>query len=607
MGRLGDAVSPYLRSHANQPVYWFGWGPEAFAEAKARDVPLMISIGYHTCHWCHVMSRECFSDPEIAQLINEKLVAVKVDREEHPEVDQVYMAQASAFAENLGWPLTVFATPEGKTFYAATYLPPSPRSGLPSLSQVIDAVTQAWREKRDEVEQSSRSLVEAIQEAQASSSGSFEPVFPNRQQLAAVVDALVDSEDSEYGGFGGAPKFPIAPVVRFLQGQADSGNAKAGALCTRVLQVYQASPLLDPVEGGFFRYATQRDFSEPHYERMLYDNAGLLALYANAGMADTASGIVSFFRHQLLVGGALGSAQDSESVINESRNEGGYYHLDAKARALVEPPEVDSKIVTGWNGLALEALASAHRAGIAGDPGQLGTEIAWWLSENHITPSGVIRVSDHGIVSSAKATTEDYGGAALGLCELGLATANVDFVALARTLVDTVMVEGVAAMKDPVLAAQGLGAGETMSEGASPAGHSLLALAALRLAALTGEQGYREFAKNQVSPHISDAMLNPLGYGGVLRALSELASPPREVLVISDGVSPLVGTVQKWRAEGAISVVVNSEQAGAFVAAGFSLFEGRTDGSTPTAYVCEGGVCRLPVTEAKELSALLAG
>jgi uncharacterized protein YyaL (SSP411 family) len=193
------------------------------------------------------------------------------------------------------------------------------------------------------------------------------------------------------------------------------------------------------------------------------------------------------------------------------------------------------------------------------------------------------------------------------LCELGLATGNSEFVTLARTLVDTVMEVGVSTMKDPVLVAQGLAAGETMSEGASPSGHSLLALAALRLAGLTGDEGYREFAKEQVAPHVADAMLNPLGYGGVLRVLSELASPQREVLVIADGASQLAGTVQKWRGEGAVTAVVNSEQARAFAQVGFSLFDGRTDGSTPIAYVCEAGVCRLPVTDTKELLALLAG
>ncbi len=608
MSRLGDAISPYLRSHANQPVDWFAWGPEAFAQATQRDVPLMISIGYHTCHWCHVMSRECFANPEIAQVINDTVVAVKVDREEHPEVDQVYMAQASAFAENLGWPLTVFTTPQGQVFYAATYLPPTARDGLPALGEVVTAVGAAWSNNRDDVLASAQSVSEALAEATGNFHSHPSASVPTHEQLAAVVEDLVAAEDRDYGGFGGAPKFPIAPVLRFLQGQADAGNEQALALVTRVLQTLRSSPLLDQVEGGFFRYATMRDFSQPHYERMLYDNAGLSALYANAGMLDIAQGIIGFFRNQLLIGGALGSAQDSESDIEGVRNEGGYYQLTGPQRVGLEPPEVDSKIITGLNGLALEALALAHRADCAGDPGQLGTEIAWWLLAHHRRDDGtLIRLSDHGRVSGAEATAEDYGGFALGLVELGLATGNVEYVVAARELIDHVRSGGLETSRDPVLQAQGLTAVAGLQEGSSPSGETLLALAALRLGALTGDPGYREFATAQVAPHIADALLYPLGHGGILRVLSELASPSREVIVVADGASELVGTIKRWRSEGALALVLNSEQARAFAAAGFGLLQGREDGSTPTAYVCEGGVCRLPVTSGSELRELLAG
>jgi len=607
MSRLGDAISPYVRSHANQPVDWFGWGPEAFAHALERDVPLLISIGYHTCHWCHVMSRECFQDPDIAQIINDTVVAVKVDREEHPEVDQVYMAQASAFAENLGWPLTVFTTPQGHVFYAATYLPPIPRDGLPSLAEVVQAVGAAWSQNREDVLSSAQAVSGALAGAVGNFRSAAPSALPSHPQLAAVVEELVGAEDTEYGGFGGAPKFPIAPVLRFVQGQADAGNEQALALVTRMLQTLAGSALRDPVEGGFFRYATMRDFSHPHYERMLYDNAGLLALYANAGMSEVAQGIIDFFRHQLLVGGALGSAQDSESVIEGARNEGGYYLLDADQRAALEPPEVDTKIITGLNGLALEALALAHRADIAGDPGQLGTEIAWWLLTHHRTEDGsLVRLSDHARISEAPATAEDYGGFALGLLELGLATGNAEFVVAARDCVDYVRHGGLAGSADPVLQAQGLTGLAGLQEGSSPSGEALLALASLRLAALTGDAEYREFAITQVAPHITDAMLQPLGHGGILRVLSELASPQQEIIVVADGASELVGTIKRWRREGALALVLNSEQARAFAAAGFSLLEGRVDGSTPTAYVCEAGVCRLPVTSASELRALLA-
>jgi uncharacterized protein YyaL (SSP411 family) len=381
----------------------------------------------------------------------------------------------------------------------------------------------------------------------------------------------------------------------------------ANELAHRVLEAYRASPLLDPVEGGFFRYATQRNFSEPHYERMLYDNAGLLSGYAHAGLLDTAAGIVGFFREQLSVLGALGSATDSESVIDGQRVEGGYFQLSAKQRVHHTPPALDDKVVTGWNGMALEALAVAHRAGVSGDPGRLGTEIAEWIWGHHVKSDGtLVRVSRAGVLSAAPATLEDYGGFALGLLEMGLATGNAEFVSRAKTLADSVLLDPEVLASDPVLEAHALSGVGDINEGASPSGPSLMARAALKLAALTGEHHYREWAWSLVQPFVTHALAAPLAFGGVLRVLSELAEPSRELVVVADAASDLSATALAWQAEGAITVVVSSEQANAFVAAGVGLFDGRTDGVVPTAYLCEGGVCKLPVTTAEELRAKLA-
>jgi uncharacterized protein YyaL (SSP411 family) len=605
MSRLGDAVSPYLRSHAGQPVDWFPWGEEAFAAARERDVPVLISIGYQTCHWCHVMARESFANPEIASVINDNLVAIKVDREEHPDVDALYMAQAAAFTENLGWPLTIFATPEGATFYAATYLPPQSARGLPSLPEVIAAVSKAWQEKRDDVLDSSRSLVEALADHRRASTGTR--AMPTTDQLSVMVDALIAQEDTEHGGFGGAPKFPTTPVVNFLLSEAAASNAEAGALAARLLATYADSLLRDAVEGGFFRYSTMRDFTDPHYERMLCDNAGLLQAYSRIGMTDTAAGIVSFFRNQLFVGGALGSAQDSESIIDGVSSEGGYFARDAKARAQLAPPAIDDKVVTGWNGLALEGLALAHRAGAAGDPGTLGLDMAHWLWDNHVRQDGsLVRVSRDGVPSTAVATAEDYGGFALGLIELGLALADPDLVAKGRKVLDHYRVLPPEATTDPLVAHQGLSGSGDISEGASPSGVALLALAALRLASLTGEGPYREWAVQLVSPFVAHAMAMPLGSGGVLRVLSELARPARDIVVVADHGNDLVLRAQGLWHSAAVVAVVSGAKAQEFVAQGFSLFDGRADGSVPVAYLCEGGVCQMPITTIEQLEAHLA-
>ncbi len=365
--RLADAVSPYLLSHADNPVDWRPWGEEAFAEARRRDVPVLVSVGYSTCHWCHVMARETFSDPALASRLNEGFVAIKVDREEHPEVDAALITAAGAFTDQLGWPLNGFTTPEGRTFHAGTYSPPEPRAGHPSFRQVLDAVADAWTTRREQVEQGAGQLSAEIREA--SERGSVASPLPDAAALDRVAAELAAVEDAEHGGFGSAPKFPVAPVVLLLDTLATSGALTSeramasAALVRRTLEAMAGSDLRDPLVGGLFRYSTRRDWSEPHYERMLYDNALLLDAYARAGDEEVAAGIVAFLTWTLRrASGGLASAQDSESTVGGRRVEGGYYALDAAGRAAEEPPAVAGKVRTGWNGLAIGALARAGRA-----------------------------------------------------------------------------------------------------------------------------------------------------------------------------------------------------------------------------------------------------
>ncbi|WIB13364.1 thioredoxin domain-containing protein [Curtobacterium sp. MCPF17_052] len=271
--RLGTAVSPYLRQHADNPVDWREWGADAFTEARERDVPVLVSIGYATCHWCHVMARESFSDPEIGAMLRQDFVAVKVDREERPDVDSSAMAAASAFTENLGWPLTVFMTPAAQVFYAGTYYPPQPVGEHPSFRQVTAAVLDAWRDRRHEVDANAAAIAGAIRqgaEADAAAAQAGQPDgggagLPSVEAIHGVVSDLERAEDATYGGFGGAPKFPNAPLLEFLGDVAADGDGAAGAagaLLTRALDAIAGSELTD-VDGGVFRYATQRDWSVP--------------------------------------------------------------------------------------------------------------------------------------------------------------------------------------------------------------------------------------------------------------------------------------------------------------------------------------------------------
>ncbi len=298
---LGGEPSAYLRQHAGNPVHWRPFGDEAFASATARDVPVFLSIGYAACHWCHVMAHESFEDQDTADFLNAHFVAVKVDREERPDVDAVYMAATQALSGEGGWPMSVFLLPDGRAFHAGTYYPPRPLPGRPSFRQVLEAVVDAWQERRGAVEQNAGTLARGLAASQSGAAvlldGVPEPLDPALPGEA--VDALAATEDTAYGGFGGAPKFPPSAVLEFLIRHAvfpspavpspalsspalDAGTpAQARDLAGRTLAAMARSALFDQLDGGFARYSVTRDWSVPHFEKMLYDNAQLLRVYVH--------------------------------------------------------------------------------------------------------------------------------------------------------------------------------------------------------------------------------------------------------------------------------------------------------------------------------------
>ncbi len=604
--RLASAISPYLRSHADNPVDWFPWGADAFAEAGRRDVPVLISIGYSTCHWCHVMARESFSDPELAAFLNQRFVAIKVDREEHPEVDASYLSAASAFTGNLGWPLTVFTTTRGRAFFAGTYFPPAPVGDRASFHQVLEAVSDAWSTRREEVEDNAAKVVEALRGASDAATVSSD--LPSGASLDGAVDLLAGFEDAEFGGFGSAPKFPIAPALRFLLAR-DRGTEVG----LRTLERMASSPLRDPVEGGFFRYATRRDWGEPHYERMLYDNALLLDAYTRAWQlsgarwaAGAAEGIAGFLLEVLRrPDGGFASAQDSESVVDGVRVEGRYYTVSASARRMLEPPPVDGKVLTGWNGLAIAALA---RAGFAFDRLEwtdAARAAADFLLEHHRRPDGMLlRASLDDRVSEAFATLEDYGGLAGGLLALATTTGSADYAVAARDLVDLAIAAGpvgdepfgVPGGSDPVLEGNGMAIRIDPSEGAYPSGVTSIATAAHILYLLTGERRFERAAREGMRVVAAQAIGNPTAFGAALELMSALAGDPDQLVVVTEGedVFGLVAAVRR-RTAGVVAVVTG-EQARSFAAEGFELFEGRIAvDAQPTAYHCRDFVCRMPV------------
>ncbi|MFW8744872.1 hypothetical protein ACOI9R_32510, partial [Mesorhizobium japonicum] len=402
-------------------------------------------------------------------------------------------------------------------------------------------------------------------------------------------------DDPEFGGLGRGPKFPNAPVLSFF---AEHGPRE---FAERTLAIMADSPLRDPVDGGFFRYATRRDWSEPHYERMLSDNAQLLALAARLGDERVAAGVAGFLLDTLrLPSGAFASAQDSESDLGGVRSEGGWYRLDAAERGRHPAPRLDRKVLAGLNGLAIGALADAGRR--FGRPDWIAAAAA--ADALPVRDDGrLVRSSLDGRTSHAVATLEDYGGVAGGLLRLALATGEVRYAARGRELVELAR-NGAPDGADPVLAAQGRDLGADVADGATPSGPALLADAAILLADLTGDEAYRRLATRLVAPALAGLAGRASAHGAALAIASRLERPVRQLVVVGDPGSEVATVARTARAD--VVAVVTAPQAAAFASAGFELFAARTElDGRPTAYWCEHFVCRLPLTSPEELSAVL--
>jgi uncharacterized protein len=629
---LAHETSPYLLQHQDNPVDWHPWGDAALAEARERDVPLLVSIGYSACHWCHVMERESFEDEETAKLMNERFVNVKVDREEHPDVDAIYMEAVQAMTGSGGWPLNVFVTPDQVPFYGGTYFPPSARQGMPSWRQVLGAVAEAWEQRRQSIEQQSGQIVERLRIG-ARLTASDNPI--TAAAIENAVAKLRDLYDPIRGGWGSAPKFPAASTIEFLLrvGEPD--------MALETLRHMAAGGIHDQVGGGFHRYSVDASWHVPHFEKMLYDNALLARAYLHgwqvageARMREVAEGTLDWaLREMRGPEGGFYSALDADSEGEEGR----FYtwtpqeleDLDVESfpfegrrilvgsvspelratlleqRAQRVRPGTDDKRLASWNALMVSALADAGAVLERDDYLDAARAAADFLLTTMADGSGgVLRTYNRG-EAKLPGLLADHAFLLEALLTLYEATFEERWFAAARDLAATLIdrfADGEnggfwSTPPDHGLLARR----KDLEDTPIPAGGSAAAFGLLRLAALTGDHALAEPALGMLALVHEAAPRYPTAFGHLLQALDFHLAPTREVALVGDDLGPLARTVRSRLR----SHLVLAGGPGS-VDTAVPLLEGRTPVSgRPAAYVCENFSCRMPVTDPEALEPLL--
>ncbi|MFL5371055.1 MAG: thioredoxin domain-containing protein, partial [Myxococcales bacterium] len=643
------------------PVDWYAWGPEALERARETDRPILLSVGYSACHWCHVMERESFEDPDTAAYMNEHFVPIKVDREERPDVDSIYMEAVQGMTGHGGWPLTAFLDPDGVPFYGGTYFPPEPRHGMPSFRMLMEAVVQSWTTKRDEI----RASADRIKQ-QLGAIGRIEAV--DEELTPEVVDQatreLRSGADMEHGGFGSAPKFPPASALELLLARGVTDVVEV------TLDAMAFGGIYDQIGGGFARYSVDDVWLVPHFEKMLYDNALLVPAYVEAWQATkdgffrtVAEDVLAYVAREMTdPSGAFWSATDADSEGEEGRffawtvpqlrdalgpldgdraatifnaTESGNFegsnvlslsHVpDADERAFLDrirpilrevrakrpPPLTDRKIITAWNGLMISAFARAGFAFARKDLIDRAARAADHLLAAH-RPAGKLARSSMGGEARHAGLLEDHAFLAAALVDLFEATGDARYLRegralhaeMSRSFADR---DGGAFFRTPSGHEELIAREKPSYDGAEPTGNSVAALTLQRLAALTGDDSHREECEKLFRSFGSLLANVPLAVGEMLLAVDFALAETREVVIVrpaggSDDalLDPLRQKFLPWQ------VLVRSVEGNDDLSRETPLVRDRpARDARAAAYVCQHGACQLPVTGRAELEKLL--
>jgi uncharacterized protein YyaL (SSP411 family) len=654
MNRLAGESSPYLRQHQDNPVDWYPWGAEAFEAARSRDVPILLSVGYSACHWCHVMAHESFEDHDVAAVMNELFVSVKVDREERPDVDSVYMEAVQAMTGHGGWPMTAFLDHEGRPFFGGTYYPPASRGGLPGFVDLLRAVDDAWRNRRSELAEQSTQLADAIKLRSTASVGERGDLGPSI--LEGGYSQLRESFDPNFGGFGRAPKFPMPSNVDFLlRAYVKNGSPETLQMITKTLDAMASGGIYDHLGGGFHRYSVDPYWLVPHFEKMLYDQAGLVRVYTHAWQvtgearyAQVVEETIGYVLRDLRASGAGGlySAEDADSegeegrfyvwaldelpeasarwwgasasgnfegrnILNRSHELGQLLRsseLELERSELLLKrservrPGLDDKVLTEWNAMFVSALAEAGAAMQRTDWLDAAVEVADFLLANLRRDDGRwLRSWQSSAGARVLAYAVDYAWLVDAFTRLAEATGSARWVDEARAAADGLLAlfrddagEGfftVGHDGEELIVRQ-----KDVFDGATPSANAVAALALIRLGALTGVERYSAAGEGVLQLLRPTLEKHPSAFSHALAAVDLVVSGLTEVAVVGSSRPDLVRAVQQRFVPEAVLAWGEPFES--------PLWEGRSEG---VAYVCRGYVCKAPVDSADALAEELVG